>query len=284
MQRFVQSVITLLAGGAVSIAAPANVAPDSATEFSKNVTPLLQKYCYQCHGNGKHSGKLALDNYKTVADVETNRVRWEDVLRTVRAAEMPPPDDTKVLPTLAEREVITGWIEKELYQFDPAHPDPGKVTLRRLNRAEYNATIRDLVGVDFKPAEDFPPDDSGYGFDNIGDVLSLPPILLEKYLAAADKILDQAIVTDPIKPMVYHVPSSLAEIGFNAVGDRGDGWVHLISLEEDDIAVPLNVPAGDYLVRILAFATRDGGALIGQGREKAVAFKVDPGPTKIGLM
>jgi hypothetical protein len=121
---------------------------------------------------------------------------------------MPPPDDARLLPTLAEREIITGWVEKELYHYDPAHPDPGKVTLRRLNRAEYNATIRDLVGVDFKPAEDFPPDDSGYGFDNIGDVLSLPPILLEKYLAAADKILDQAIVTDPIKPMVRHIPAS----------------------------------------------------------------------------
>jgi mono/diheme cytochrome c family protein len=284
MGRFVQFAILLLAGGAVSAAAAESLAPDTAREFAKNVTPLLQKYCYQCHGNGKHSGKVALDAFKTVADVETNRVTWESVLRTVHSSEMPPPDDARLLPTLAEREIITGWVEKELYHYDPAHPDPGKVTLRRLNRAEYNATIRDLVGVDFKPAEDFPPDDSGYGFDNIGDVLSLPPILLEKYLAAADKVLDQAIVTDPIKPMVRHIPASTAQIGFNALGDRGDGWVQLISLEEDDVAVPLDVPAGDYLVRIQAFSTKDGGALVGQGSENKVAATNDPGPTKIAIM
>src|SRR5437763_392294 len=72
--------------------------------------------------------------------------------------------------------------------------EAGRVTLRRLNRAEYNNTIRDLVGVDFKPAADFPEDDVGYGFDNIGDVLSVSPLLLEKYLTAAESILDQAIV------------------------------------------------------------------------------------------
>ncbi len=77
----------------------------------------------------------------------------------------------------------------------------GRVTIRRLNRVEYNNTIRDLVGVDFKPAADFPNDDVGYGFDNIGDVLSLSPLLLEKYLSAAESILDRAIViADPPKP------------------------------------------------------------------------------------
>lgn len=264
--------------------APQPIAPESETAFQQKVTPLLEKYCYECHGNGKHKGKVALDSFKSVADVAHNRMTWEAVLQNVRTHEMPPADDTDVLPEQNERDVITAWIEKELYHFDPAHPDPGKVTLRRLNRAEYNATIRDLVGVDFKPAADFPPDDSGYGFDNIGDVLSLPPVLLEKYLNAADKILDQAIVTDPIKSEVRHIPASLAEIGFNAIGDRGDGWVHLISLEEDDVAVPLNVPAGDYLVRVMAFSTRDGGAVVGQGSEKPLVFAEDPGPTKFSIV
>src|SRR5436309_1484037 len=74
-----------------------------------------------------------------------------------------------------------------------APKDPGRVTLRRLNRAEYNNTVRDLCGIDFTPADDFPSDDVGYGFDNIGDVLSMQPILMEKYMAAADRILDAAI-------------------------------------------------------------------------------------------
>lgn len=71
--------------------------------------------------------------------------------------------------------------------------DPGRVTIRRLNRAEYNNTIRDLLGIDFRPADDFPSDDVGYGFGSIGDVLSMPPILLEQYLAAAEQIVDRAI-------------------------------------------------------------------------------------------
>ena len=75
--------------------------------------------------------------------------------------------------------------------------DPGRVTVRRLNRAEYNNTVRDLVGVALRPADDFPVDDAGYGFDNIGDVLSLPPILMEKYMSAADRIARAAIIARP---------------------------------------------------------------------------------------
>jgi hypothetical protein len=137
--------------------------------------------------------------------------------------------------------------------------------------------------VDFHPADDFPVDDSGYGFDNIGDVLSLPPMLMEKYLAAADKILDQALPTTQVKSQVYHIPATLAEIGFNALGDRGDGWVNLISLEEDDVAVELPVMAGDYLIRVQAFCTPTGGMKTGLG--SAVDIPVtNPPPTRIAMM
>jgi len=252
--------------------------------FEKDVTPLLQKYCYDCHGNGKHKGDVALDGYKTVADVEKDRTTWETVLHHVNSHEM-PPEDTDIQPSQAERDVITAWLEKQLFKFDPEHPDPGRVTIRRLNRAEYNNTIRDLIGVDFKPAADFPPDDSGYGFDNIGDVLSLPPVLMEKYLAAADKILDQAIVTDPIESKVQRFPASLAQVGFNAIGDRGDGWVQLISLEEDDVAVELPVTAaGDYIVRVHAFAKPTGGAMAGGGNNTTEGGKEKTAPTKISIM
>ena len=73
-------------------------------------------------------------------------------------------------------------------------PNVGRVTVRRLNRAEYNNTIRDLVGVDHQPAADFPQDDVGYGFDNIGDVLSTTPLLFERYLTAAETIMQKVIV------------------------------------------------------------------------------------------
>src|ERR1700690_903316 len=114
MRRFLQLATWLAAGGAAAMAVAAgNSAPDTAAEYAKSVTPLLKKYCYECHGDGKHKGKLALDAYKTVADVETNRGAGEDVLRNVRSSEMPPPADTKVQPSLPEREIISAWIEKE---------------------------------------------------------------------------------------------------------------------------------------------------------------------------
>ncbi len=273
LSRFLASA---LMGSTVASAAPP-------VSYENDIVPLFQKYCFECHGDGMKKGEFVLDAYKSAADVRAARKHFESVLRVVTRHEM-PADDASFFPTNAERERIAQFIEGELYQLDPARPDPGRVTLRRLNRAEYNNAIRDLVGVDFKPATDFPPDDSGYGFDNIGDVLSLPPVLMEKYLAAADRILDQALVTEPIQSRVVRVPASLAQIGFNAVGDRGDGWVQLISLEEDDVAVELPiVAAGDYLVRFQAFATKVGGALVGQGSEKPIEFKEDPGPTRIAL-
>ena len=85
---------------------------------------------------------------------------------------------------------------------DCNHPDPGRVTIRRLNRAEYNNTIRDLTGVSFHPAADFPIDDAGYGFDNIGDVLTLSPMLMEKYVAAAGKVMDLAMAAGPFHERV----------------------------------------------------------------------------------
>ena len=251
--------------------------------FERDVTPLLRKYCYDCHGDGMNKGNIALDDFKSLSDVLAARKTWESILRVTTRHEM-PADDAAFFPTDAERETIAQFIERELFKLDPANPDPGRVTLRRMNRAEYGNAIRDLVGVDFNATADFPPDDSGYGFDNIGDVLSLPPVLMEKYLNAAEKILDQAIVTDPIQSRVQRFPASLAKIGFNAVGDRGDGWVHLISLEEDDVAIELPiVAAGDYLVRFQAYATKAGGALVGQGSDKPIEFTEDPGPTRIAF-
>src|SRR5439155_23098520 len=80
---------------------------------------------------------------------------------------------------------------------DKSAHDPGRVTMRRLNRAEYSNTIRDLVGIDFDPGDELPADDVGYGFDNIGDVLTISPLLMERYLAVAEAIMARAIVSGP---------------------------------------------------------------------------------------
>ncbi len=275
------------AGAAVAprAAAPVSAVPPVPAQisFEQHVTPLLKKYCFDCHGDGINKANIALDEFKSVADVRGARKTWDSVLRTITRHEM-PAEDAELFPTNAEREIIAQFVERELYQLDPSRPDPGRVTLRRLNRAEYTNAIRDLVGVEFNATADFPVDDSGYGFDNIGDVLSLPPVLMEKYLSAAEKILDQSIVTEPVQSRVQRVPASLAKVGFNALGDRGDGWVHLISLEEDDVTVEMPIlAAGDYIVRFQAFASEVGGAVVGQGSERPLDFKDDPGATRMAL-
>ena len=125
-----------------------------------------------------------------------DRKLWGRLAEYVEAGDMPP--EGRPQPTEAEVEQLTRAIEEVLSNVDCGREtDPGRVTMRRLNRAEYNNTIRDLVGIDFHPADDFPSDDVGYGFDNIGDVLTLPPLLFEKYLAAAEATAEKAIVVTP---------------------------------------------------------------------------------------
>jgi hypothetical protein len=104
---------------------------------------------------------------------------------------MPPAGENR--PTAAEQRQLFEWIKSGAFAIDLQNPDPGRATLRRLNRIEYRNTVRDLLGVRFDATEQFPPDDSGYGFDNIGDVLSMSPLLMEKYLAAAETVVARAL-------------------------------------------------------------------------------------------
>ena len=180
-----------LAAGVPSLVIGADKAVVHAA-FEKEIVPLLSTYCFSCHGEKKQKGDLNLQRFRSGGDAEKARTVWKEVTDNLHSHEMPPEKEKQ--PTDAERTKIITWV-KSLAATDP--PDPGRVTVRRLNRLEYNNTIRDLVGVDFKPADDFPDDDVGNGFDNIGDVLSLPPLLMEKYLIAADQILERAIVLDP---------------------------------------------------------------------------------------
>ncbi len=181
-----------------------------AVDFGKDVAPLLARYCTGCHGGKQPKSDFALDLYKDDAAARQAPKVWDKVAQALRAREMPPKGKPK--PTAAELDQITGWIETALAHAGGKR-DPGRVTLHRLNRPEYNNTIRDLVGVHFQPADDFPSDDVGYGFDNIGDVLSLPPILLEKYLRAADKIVTAAFASPELrKRIMIHEPKGPEEV------------------------------------------------------------------------
>ena len=161
--------------------------------FEKDILPILQENCFSCHGDGEAKGDLSLDGFKTANDVHRGYKIWEKIRKLVLANEMPPRKKKK-RPDAKQRALLTDWTRQTLDTFyRTAPPDPGRVTVRRLNRAEYNNTIRDLMRVDFKPARDFPADDSGYGFDNIGDVLTMSPLLMEKYFAAAERIAAKAV-------------------------------------------------------------------------------------------
>jgi hypothetical protein len=163
------------------------------TRFQDEIQPLLIDYCYRCHAEGMKKGEVAFDQAGSDEALVKRRELWWAVLKNVRAGIMPPAG--KPRPDAKEVELLADWIKHDVFAIDAKDPDPGRVTIRRLNRVEYHNTIHDLMGFDFKAEEEFPPDDTGYGFDNIGDVLTVSPLLLEKYFQAAETIVKAAVPT-----------------------------------------------------------------------------------------
>ena len=173
--------------------------PIFANEFESRIEPILIKHCYDCHGDGMDKGEVALDEHQSLSKLFADRSLWEAVYSNIETRLMPPADK----PQLADKDVaaVLSWIETEVFKLDPNKPDPGRTVIRRLNRAEYNNAIRDIFAIDLRPADKFPPDDTGYGFDNIGDVLTLSPNLLENYLRASESVVEAVIPTAPPKPL-----------------------------------------------------------------------------------
>lgn len=146
---------------------PVTAAHAGEADFRQGIQPLFKKYCYACHSGSVKSGGVAFDTVKSYAELQQGRKLFQRVLKNLRSGLMPPVGADR--PTEADRHGIEQWIKTEVYRIDPANPDPGRVTVRRLNRFEYGNTIRDLVGIDYDTQTEFPPDDAGHGFDNIGD-------------------------------------------------------------------------------------------------------------------
>ena len=192
--------------------------PDKKTElgtaeFQGHIRPLLQEFCFDCHGDGANKGAVTFDQFKSPTEMLDKTDLWLAVLRNTRAGLMPPAK--KPQPTLEQKRRLEQWIKTAVFASDPQNPDPGRVTVRRLNRVEYRNTIRDLLGVDFDTEKEFPPDDAGHGFDNIGEVLTLPPMLLEKYLAAARTVVSKGV------PSVGYVPAERVVNGASFQGEIG---------------------------------------------------------------
>ena len=170
--------------------------------YAYGLRPFLESYCFGCHGVEKAKAEVDFETLPRDTDVFKDRDLWERVRDLVVEKEMPPSKSSQ--PDSEERMAFLELLELEMDRLDCSQmANPGRVTVRRLNRTEYDNTIRDLLGVDFKPSEDFPLDEVGYGFDNIGDVLSLSPILLEKYLNAAESVVTNAILSElPAWPLL----------------------------------------------------------------------------------
>jgi hypothetical protein len=188
------AVLAALACWGISQSAiPAYAGDRLANEFRDRVQPILEDHCYGCHGGGSKKGGVSLDAIESDQSRLQDHDLWWAVLKNVRAGLMPPAD--KPRPSDKELRLLEDWIKFGAFGLDPQHPDPGRVTVRRLNRVEYRNTIRALLGVEYDTSSEFPPDDTGHGFDNIGDVLTISPLLLEKYVSAAKSIVAQAVPT-----------------------------------------------------------------------------------------
>jgi mono/diheme cytochrome c family protein len=229
------------------------------------VRPIMAKYCFECHGPKKQESGLNLSSFQDDAAVVAAKKKWKDVWQKVDTRQMPPAGNAE--PSAAEREKITGYIESILSRIDGrGAEDPGRVVIRRLNRTEYKNTIRDLLGIE-APVENFPSDDVGYGFDNIGDVLSLPPLLMEKYLATAEKILGRAIVVARAKALTTEHVSGRdlsVTVGGRVVSDPPT------LLNDAEMYRYIDVPKeGRYVVRIRAAGDQAGSEPV------RIALRVD---------
>ena len=130
----------------------------SGPSFDRDVKPTLVTYCYECHGEGSARGDVAFDSLTSDQARRQAGPLWTRVWENVRNGYMPPPGSPR--PPPAARAQLQTWIQRDVQGVDCRAPDPGRVTIRRLNRDEYNHTIADLFGIDFRPADDFPPDDT----------------------------------------------------------------------------------------------------------------------------
>lgn len=215
MSRLQLFLLLLLIGTDLTPLAGQGVDPASRTlQFNSKIKPFLSKYCYDCHGEGSSKGQVSLDDPQKGAHQMDNRELWLQIWEYLRSDLMPPAK--KEQPEIAERQEILHWIERNVFLLDHENPDPGRITMRRLNRVEYGHTIQDLLEVEFDVTDNFPPDDTGYGFDTIGDVLTISPLLMEKYFLAAEQIMKRAIPEEVGRPQ----PLSIAPHEFRQEGNN----------------------------------------------------------------
>ena len=222
-----------------------SAAPEDAAQYRA----VLNQYCVSCHNDRLKTGGLSLQTVD-LAQAPANADVLEKVIRKVHAGMMPPAGAPR--PDAAVADGMVAWLRTTLDKSAEAHPYPGRPLLQRLNRAEYANAIRDLLGLDVDVSALLPPDNSGYGFDNVTDVLGVSPLLLESYLNAAMKITALALGDPKAKPAgdVYHVRQDASQ-------DQHIDGLPLGTI--GGIAINVTLPAdGEYLLEPKLFRTNLG--------------------------
>ena len=213
------------------------------------------KWCADCHSGREPEGDLNLPSLLGRIITPGDLDRLVDVKEQLEAGTMPPDDEPRPSPEAVSS--MASWTDALVTSMGAG---PGRVTVRRLSRFEYNRTIDDLFGVHTELSGSFPPDDLGYGFDTIGDAMSFSTLHLEKYAAAAADIADRAIVLeDPDTPPVRHLEAEGMRCSIRR-SNRSDGFAALVS--NGEFSARLRLPrAGDYLIRVRAYGDQAGGQL-----------------------
>ena len=244
MVRVLVALLGVLATSGGTQLAAAQTPEPAAPASAASVREALGRFCVRCHNDRLRTAGLALDTHD-LASVGADAETWERVIVKLRARTMPPAGSPR--PAEATYRAVASWLETEIDTLALASPDPGRgETFHRLNRAEYHAAVRDLLAVDVDVAELLPADDTyEHGFDNNGDVLSISPDLVARYLSAARRISRLAVGIPPVGPAVatYRVHPALLQ------DDRQDDRLSFGS--RGGIAIPHYFPVdGEYTIRI----------------------------------
>jgi hypothetical protein len=221
------------------------------------VAAFLKANCLECHNHQDRVGDLSLEKFTDAATIRKDRATWARIVTMVGGGSMPPEAAEKPV-TGEHRQSFLSAAKHVLAYTDPSRPDPGRVTLRRLNRLEYDNTVLALLGADFQPSKEFPPDDVSGGYDNNGEGLTLSPLLMERYLVASDAIIAQVMPEPGFWPLLAKLENLTPAPGAYRQTSLGrDKIRHLLPGMQLGTNGAINTE-GDYVIKAFAYWHKGG--------------------------
>lgn len=247
---------------ALAVASPGFAADNSAEDFEKHIKPFLTQHCVECHGPKEQNAGLDFSKFPDTKSVLRARKEWRKVLTQIETGEMPPAEKPK--PAAALRDTTVKQIHGVLEHVDCKSPDfrnPGPTLIHRLNRSEYQRTVRDLTGIDFDvtAAVGLPDDGVTHGYDNVANALTIPPTLMEKYFAAADKVVEKLLVPGPVQDRLFVVKAE------GKVSQRDATWQNIQKLARRAYRRRVSNPEVDRLYKFYELT-------VGRGESHQKAF------------